>query len=79
MDYNDIKARLSRTQFSLNQRFDEDIERHERIEELEDGRGFSITFGDQNEEALLNKIMTILHNLSSLKDHLKNCFKKKWV
>lgn len=76
MDYNDIKTRLTRTFSSLNQRFDEDIERHVNIVEWENGRGLSITFGEQDEDALLNKIMIILYNLSSLKDHLKNCLSK---
>jgi hypothetical protein len=72
MDYNDIRSRLSRTLSSLNERFDDDIDKYTRIEEWEHGEGFSIIFGNEDEEKILNKIMIILHNLSSLKDHIKN-------
>jgi hypothetical protein len=72
MDYNDIRARLSRTMASLNERFDDDIDKYVRIEEWSSGEGVSIIFGGEDEEALLNRIMIILYNLSSLKDHIKN-------
>lgn len=72
MDYNDIKARLSRTLSSLNERFDDDIIKYMVIEEWANGEGVSITFGGESEEVLLNRIMVILYNLASLKDHIKN-------
>ncbi len=75
MDYNDIKSRLKRTFASLNERFDEDIDKHTNVELCENGQGFSLTFGNMDEEIVLNRIMAILHNLSSLKDNLKNCLK----
>ncbi len=37
----------------------------------------SITFGKDSPEEIANKIFLILHNLSSLKDHLKNCLRNK--
>lgn len=77
MEYNDIKSRLSRTLSSLNDRFDDDIEKHTRIEQKKDGRGLSIIFGKDDDEESLNKIMIILYNLSSLKDHIKNQLSKK--
>ena len=36
----------------------------------------SVTFGKEKPEAIENKIIIILQNLASLKDHLKNCLKK---
>lgn len=72
MDYNDIKARLSRTLSSLNERFDDNIDKYVHIEEWSSGEGVSIIFGGEDEEVLLNRIMVILYNLASLKDHIKN-------
>jgi hypothetical protein len=72
MDYNDIRARLSRTMASLNERFDDDIDKYVRVEEWSSGEGVSIVFEGEDEEALLNRIMIILYNLASLKDHIKN-------
>jgi len=76
MDYNDIQSRLKRTFNSLNDRFDDDIEKHTRIEPWENGLGESWHFGNDDESELLNKVMIILYNLASLKDHLKNDFKR---
>lgn len=76
MDYNDIKARMERTFSSINERFDEDINKHTNVELWKNGKGFSLTFGNTDKDVILNKIFTILHNLSSLKDHLKLCLKK---
>lgn len=72
MDYNDIKSRLSRTLLSLDARFDDDIDKYIRHENWPNGQGVSIYFGSDNEAEILNKIFIILHNLSSLKDHIKN-------
>lgn len=77
MDYNDIKARLSRTLSSLNERFDDDIMKYTVIKEWINGEGVSITFGGESEEVLLNRIMVILYNLASLKDHIKNKLSSK--
>jgi len=77
MDYDDIRTRLNRTYKSLDIRYDEAVEKHIRIEKWADGRGESWHFGDEEEKPeTVNKVMTILYNLASLKDHLKNGFKK---
>lgn len=76
MDFQSIQSRLQRVFTSLNERFDEDISKHTRIEEWPDGKGVSITFDNSNPHLVYNRIMTILHNLASLKDHLKNNFLK---
>lgn len=76
MDYNDIQDRLKRTFNSLNDRFDDDIEKHTRIERWGNGLCESWHFGSDDESEILNKVMMILYNLSSLKDHLKNDFRR---
>lgn len=75
MDYNDIKSRLERTFISLNERFDEDVNKYTNVELWENRKGFSLTFGKTDENILTNKIISILHNLASLKDNLKNCLR----
>lgn len=79
MDYNDIKSRLERTLVSLKARFDENIDDHTHYEFYErDGElRVSMTFGTEDEKVLVNPIMTILYNLASLKDHLKNGLKEQ--
>lgn len=72
MDYYDIKSRLSRTLSALNERFDDDIIKYMVVNEWANGEGVSITFGGESEEVLVNRIMVILYNLASLKDHIKN-------
>lgn len=76
MDYNNIQFRLSRTFKSLESRYDDDVDKYTRIETWEDGNGESWHFGVEDESDTLNKVMIILHNLASLKDHLKNSFKE---
>ena len=76
MDYNDIQSRLSRTFKSIDGRYDDDVDKYTRIEKWEDGKGESWHFGNEDESDTLNKVMIILHNLASLKDHLKNSFKE---
>lgn len=75
MDFNDIQFRLSRTYKSINGRYDDDVDKYTIIEPWADGKGESWYFGNEDESDTLNKVMIILHNLASLKDHLKNSFK----
>ncbi|MFM7022855.1 MAG: hypothetical protein ACKOXB_07740 [Flavobacteriales bacterium] len=79
MDYNDIKSRIERTLESLNGRFDTNIEAHTHYEFYQKGieQRVSITFGTEDESKIINPVMIILHNLSNLKDNLKNTFKEK--
>lgn len=76
MNYNSIQARLTMAFAALNGRFDENISKHENWQEWPDGKGVSLTFDKEDKHIVFNKIMTILHSLGSLKDHLKNCLKK---
>lgn len=81
MNYNDISQRLKRTLSSLNARFDDDITKHINVrrELTEESWSVSMTVGDDDEPTMFNKIFTILYNLASLKDHLKNCFTKQGI
>jgi len=76
MDYNDITSRLKRIFSSLKDGFEEDVEKHTNVEEWKNGKGVTLTYGKYDEEELLNKIMSILYNLASLKDNLKNNLEK---
>jgi len=76
MNYNDIQKRLIRTFKSLEGRYDFDANKYTKIEPWADGRGESWLFGNEDKSDTLNKVMIILYNLASLKDHLKNSFKE---
>ena len=84
MDYNDISARLKRTLISLNARFDDDIAVYTTVTKNEKKIDNKTTefnlkieyhFGKHDQETLINKIVIILYNLASLKDHIKNSIK----
>ncbi|RZL50781.1 MAG: hypothetical protein EOP00_02685 [Pedobacter sp.] len=77
MDFNDFSSRLKRTLASLNARFDDDIAVYFTHTKNENSDKFSFRAGNMDEEEIINKIFIILYNLSSLKDNLKNCLKKK--
>ena len=79
MDFNDIKTRLERTLSSLNARFDDNVEERIKITYVQSDHsiGMMVKFGNDDTKNILNKIFMILHNLASLKDHLKNCLKSK--
>lgn len=78
MDYNDIRIRLERTLKSLNSRFDEDVLGNINYNSFKEinSHGFSVSFGKDDAETLMNKIFLILYNLASFKDHIKNSLKK---
>lgn len=79
MDYNDIKSRIQRTFASLNARFDDDIWKHAHYHFYQRGneQRVSITFGTEDETEVIGPIMSILYNLASFKDNLKNSLKDK--
>ena len=88
MDYNDISARLKRTLTSLNARFDDDIAVYTTVTKTEKKIDDKTTkfnlkieynFGKKDQETLINKIVIILYNLASLKDHIKNEIKLKTI
>ncbi len=77
MDFNDFSARLKRTMSSLNARFNEDIAVYVTHTKKDDHEEFKWSYGNEDEETLINKIFIIFYNLASLKDHLKKEFKLK--
>lgn len=81
MDYNSIRERLERTLNSLNARFDDKVIESINFNpfQTEHSKGFSVNFGKDDPETILNKILLILYNLASFKDHLKNCFRIRGI
>lgn len=72
MDFNDIYQRLQRVYFSINERFDYDFHKYGTIEEQENENYCSIVINSSPDKVLLiNKVMLILYNMASLKDHFK--------
>jgi hypothetical protein len=78
MDYDDIRIRLERTFKSINSRFDEDVLGNINYNSFKqvNSHGFSVSFGKDDAETLMNRILIILYNLASFKDHIKNCLRK---
>lgn len=75
MEFNDVTARLARTLASMNGRFDQEVTKHLKRELIFDQRDrlqADHFFVEQDQADTENKILIILHNLASLKDHLKN-------
>jgi hypothetical protein len=63
---------------SMEARFDEEVIPEKIIAqptEIAGTKMIKFSFGGLSEEELVNKIMMILYNLASLKDHLKNALK----
>ena len=81
MNFNDLKRRLEKTFASIGNMFDSNVVEGTKITDRNIGNHhkLSVTFGKDNIPTLENKIFLILHNLSSIKDHLKNCLAKKGI
>jgi hypothetical protein len=76
MDVNDIRNRINRVETSLNSRVDHDFARHAKIEFID--KGVSVTMpARDSKETIENSVLSILHHLATLKDHLKNCLERK--
>jgi hypothetical protein len=77
MNFNNLKERLEKTLLSLTARYDNDVKGGVNITFTHKSTlgVMSVTFGKDSAEEIANKIFLILYNLSSLKDHLKNCLK----
>ena len=77
MDFNDISFRLKRIYSSINEKFDDDVEKYLNIEEVSAGK-FEITFDKgQEESATTNAAIAVLEHLAKLKDHLINRLKAR--
>ena len=77
MNFNDLKNRLEKTFASIANFSDYNIISGSKItaEDMGSHHTLTVTFGNDDLSTLENKIFLGLHNLSSLKDHIKNCLK----
>lgn len=73
MDFNDIQNRLERLYISINNRFDTDVGKYTKVTvtNTPSSYSFSVNFGG-DKVANQEKIMSIIHNIANLRDHLKN-------
>jgi hypothetical protein len=70
MNFNDIKARIERMHIALNSRFDDDYKKHAKV--TFEGQAVTVSLpAKDTKEEIIYKIISILHNLATLKDHLK--------
>ena len=79
MNYNDIKSRIDRTFVAINAKIDNDIEKHTHYHFYEKNgeQRVTVTYGTEVEKELILPIMSIIHLLATLKDHIKNSLKEK--
>lgn len=79
MNFNDINSRLYRLYLSIWQIRNSNIEYSYKIVHSKNWNQCSVSFSFDNwfnKNEVLNKILLIIHNISNLKDHLKNIFEK---
>lgn len=75
MDLNTLELRFERIHASINSRIDDDFKRHVKIEFS--GKSVSAQLpGKDDEFTVANQVLSILHHLATLKDHLKNSLEK---
>jgi len=79
MNYDDIKSRIDRTYVAINAKVDNDIDKHAHYHFYEKNgeQRVTVTFGTEEEKGLMLPIMSVIHLLATLKDHLKNSLKEK--
>lgn len=74
MDFNDLNSRLERLSLALDKRYELDIKPQVNISRKVSGDiheiGFS--FGAMEETEMIERIFSVINNVASLKDHLKN-------
>ena len=75
MDFNDLKSRLEKTFSSIGNFSNYNIINNSIItdEDMGSHHTLTVTFGNDDKLTMENKIFLVLYNLSSVKDHLKNC------
>lgn len=79
MDFNDLKKRIDKTFVSIGNISDNNVSGETKITDRIFGTQhiLSVTFGNDDLSTMENKIFIILHNLSTIKEHLKNCISEK--
>lgn len=74
MDFNDLDSRLKRLDLALDKRYELDIRPQVNISRKISGDvheiGFS--FGAMGETEMVERIFSVINNIASLKDHLRN-------
>ncbi len=74
MDFNDLDSRLKRLDLALDKRYELDIRPQVNISRKISGDvheiGFS--FGAMGETKMVERIFSVINNIASLKDHLRN-------
>ena len=79
MNFNDLQSRLKRIYSTINIKYDENVLENTNIRicntpELE---GFFVNFGKNNDSEMQGKVLSILFNISTLKDNLKTALLSK--
>lgn len=79
MDFNDLQSRLKRIYSTINIKYDINVVENTNIKILKTNKlkGFSIDFGNDSDSEMEGKILSILHNISTLKDHIKDALSSK--
>ena len=80
MNFNDIKTRIERIYLSINERLDFDVVANAKITQEKTETWWMkvhLSFRGENQEEDNRIILAIIHNLASLKDHLKKQFTDK--
>lgn len=74
MNFNDLQSRLKQIYSTINIKYEDDVLKNTniRIYNTHKLKGFSIDFGKDNDSEMQGKVLSILHNISTLKDNLKS-------
>jgi hypothetical protein len=80
MNINDINERFKRIYISIDERYDKNIVDHMNVQIDQNTRQLlALKFDKKGKTDIEQKVISIIHTIASLKDHLKNKFGKKLV
>jgi hypothetical protein len=79
MNFNDLDSRINRIYSSINLKYDYDVVKNTNFitYNTDEIKGYFINFGNDSESEKHSKIISILYNISTLKDHLKGALSSK--
>lgn len=79
MNFNDLLSRLKRIYSTINIKYDTNVVVNTNIKILKTHtlKGFSVDFGKDSDSEMHGKILSILYNISTLKDHIKEALSSK--
>jgi len=74
MDFNDLDSRLKRLSIALDKRYELDIKPQVNISRKVSENIYEIgfSFGAMGETEMIERIFSVINNIASLKDHLRN-------